>query len=85
MPKSKSVRKITKNQFLSIVRDELIKLRNANNNPEFSRRLEAMTQATIEEMTNEIASLTYQLSDEFYELIERELKKIIRLRLSQIG
>ena len=83
MDSNKSLRKITKSQFLKIIKEEVIKAKYPNLNPDFDNKLKSIIERITEEMQSEIASLTYQLEEQFYELLDKELSACIRESVSR--
>ena len=79
----KSVRKLSTEEFMNLIRDEFDKLMNPKINSDFADKMQAITQRISDEIKQEVESLTYLLTDEFYDEITDELKSNILSRIQR--
>ena len=78
----KSPRKISTDEFMQLVRDEFDNLMNPKKNKEFTQKMAGLVSKISDEIKAEVESLTYVLTDEFYDSVEQELKTNILSRIS---
>jgi len=71
----KSVRKITTNELLGLIREEVDKIKQATLNPDFMPKMKDELMTMLEEVNIQVGRKDYKVPDDLYNAIAKRVRK----------